>query len=127
MEYLNGVWQDSNFFTNVPGGIHQVVVNDKKGCGLVSKEITVLSIPKFFTPNNDSYNDVWIVKGMESYPNSDLKIFDRYGKLIKELTPGSTGWDGSFNGQELPSSDYWFVLKLDPTSQEKRGHFSLKR
>ncbi|WP_374505542.1 T9SS type B sorting domain-containing protein [Flavobacterium sp.] len=127
IDYLNGVWQDSNFFTNVPGGIHQVVVNDKKGCGLVSKEITVLSIPKFFTPNNDSYNDVWIVKGMESYPNSDLKIFDRYGKLIKELTPGSTGWDGSFNGQELPSSDYWFVLKLDPTSQEKRGHFSLKR
>ena len=127
IDYLNGVWQDSNFFTNVPGGIHQVVVNDKKGCGLVSKEITVLSIPKFFTPNNDSYNDVWIVKGMESYPNSDLKIFDRYGKLIKELTPESTGWDGSFNGQELPSSDYWFVLKLGPTSQEKRGHFSLKR
>ncbi len=127
MDYLNGVWQDSNFFTNVPGGIHQVVVNDKNGCGLVSKEITVLSIPKFFTPNNDSYNDVWIVKGMESYPNSDLKIFDRYGKLIKVLAPGSTGWDGTFNGQELPSSDYWFVLKLDPTSPEKRGHFSLKR
>lgn len=127
IDYLNGVWQDSNFFTNVPGGIHQVIVNDKNGCGVASQEITVLSIPKFFTPNNDSYNDVWIVKGMESYPNSDLKIFDRYGKLIKELTPGSTGWDGTFNGQELPSSDYWFVLKLDPTSPEKRGHFSLKR
>jgi gliding motility-associated-like protein len=127
IDYLNGVWQDSNFFTNVPGGIHQVIVNDKNGCGVASQEITVLSIPKFFTPNNDSYNDVWIVKGMESYPNSNLKIFDRYGKLIKELTPGSTGWDGTFNGQELPSSDYWFVLKLDPTSPEKRGHFSLKR
>ncbi|MEY4963945.1 MAG: hypothetical protein RLZZ323_1264 [Bacteroidota bacterium] len=127
MDYLNGVWQDSNFFSNVPGGIHQVVVNDKNGCGLVSKEITVLSIPKFFTPNNDGFNDFWTVKGMESYPNSDLKIFDRYGKFIKELTPGSTGWDGTFNGQELPSSDYWFVLKLDLTSPEKRGHFSLKR
>ena len=127
MDYLNGVWQDSNFFTNVPGGIHQVLVNDKNGCGLVSKEITVLSIPKFFTPNNDGFNDFWTVKGMESYPNSDLKIFDRYGKFIKELTPGSTGWDGTFNGQELPSSDYWFVLKLDLTSPEKRGHFSLKR
>ena len=127
MDYLNGVWQDSNFFTNVPGGIHQVLVNDKNGCGITSQEITVLSIPKFFTPNNDSYNDVWIVKGMESYPNSYLKIFDRYGKLIKELTPGSAGWDGTFNGQELPSSDYWFILKLDPSSPEKRGHFSLKK
>ena len=127
MDYLNGVWQDSNFFNNVPGGIHQVFVNDKNGCGLVSKEITVLSIPKFFTPNNDSYNDFWIVKGMESYPNSELRIFDRYGKLLKELTPNSVGWDGTFNGHELPASDYWFVFKLDATSTEKRGHFSLKR
>ncbi len=127
MDYLNGVWQDSNFFNNVPGGIHQVFVNDKNGCGVVSKEITVLSIPKFFTPNNDSYNDFWIVKGMESYPNSELRIFDRYGKLLKELTPNSVGWDGTFNGHELPASDYWFVFKLDATSTEKRGHFSLKR
>jgi gliding motility-associated-like protein len=127
MDYLNGLWQDSNFFSNVPGGIHQVFVNDKNGCGLVSKEITVLSIPKFFTPNNDGYNDFWTVKGMISYPTSELRIFDRYGKLIKELTPNSLGWDGTFNGQELPSSDYWFVFKLDAISSEKRGHFTLKR
>jgi gliding motility-associated-like protein len=127
MDYLNGIWQDSNFFSNVPGGIHQVFVNDKNGCGLVSKEITVLSIPKFFTPNNDGYNDFWTVKGMISYPTSELRIFDRYGKLIKELTPNSLGWDGTFNGQELPASDYWFVFKLDTISSEKRGHFSLIR
>jgi gliding motility-associated-like protein len=127
MDYLTGLWQDSNFFSNVPGGIHQVVVNDKNGCGLVSKEITVLSIPKFFTPNNDSYNDLWTVKGMISYPNAELRIFDRYGKFLKELRPTSLGWDGTFNGQELPASDYWFVFKIDATAPEKRGHFTLKR
>ncbi len=127
IDYLNGVWQDSNFFNNVPGGVHQVFVNDKNGCGIVSKEITILSIPKFFTPNNDSYNDFWTVKGMISYPNAELRIFDRYGKLLKELTPNSMGWDGTFNGQELPASDYWYVFKMDATAPEKRGHFSLKR
>jgi gliding motility-associated-like protein len=127
MDYLNGIWQDSNLFTNVPGGIHQVLINDKNGCGLVSKEITVLSIPKFFTPNNDGYNDYWTVKGMISYPTAELRIFDRYGKLLKELRPNSIGWDGTFNGQPLPASDYWFVFKLDANTPEKRGHFSLKR
>ena len=127
MDYLNGIWQDSNLFTNVPGGIHQVFVNDKNGCGLVSKEITVLSIPKFFTPNNDGFNDYWTVKGMLSYPTAELRIFDRYGKLLKELRPTSTGWDGTFNGQPLPASDYWFVFKLDANTPEKRGHFTLKR
>jgi gliding motility-associated-like protein len=127
MDYLNGLWQDSNFFSNVPGGIHEIFVNDKNGCGVVSKEITVLSIPKFFTPNNDSYNDFWTVKGMISYPNAELRIFDRYGKLLKELRSTSLGWDGTFNGQELPASDYWYVFKMDATAPEKRGHFSLKR
>lgn len=127
IDYLNGLWQDSNFFSSVPGGIHQVLVNDKNGCGIVTKEITVLSIPKFFTPNNDSYNDFWTVKGMISYPNSELRIFDRYGKFLKELRPTSLGWDGTFNGQELPASDYWYVFKMDATAPEKRGHFTLKR
>jgi gliding motility-associated-like protein len=127
MDYLNGIWQDTNYFTNVPGGIHQVLVNDKNGCGLVSKEITVLSIPKFFTPNNDGFNDYWTVKGMISYPTAELILFDRYGKLIKELNSDSLGWDGTFNGQELPASDYWFVFKMDATAPEKRGHFTLKR
>lgn len=127
MDYMNGIWQDSNFFTNVPGGVHQVFINDKNGCGVVSKEITVLSIPKFFTPNNDGFNDYWTVKGMISHPAAQLRIFDRYGKMIKELQPFSIGWDGTFNGEELPSSDYWYVLKLEANTPEKRGHFSLKR
>jgi gliding motility-associated-like protein len=64
---------------------------------------------------------------MISYPNAELRIFDRYGKLLKELRPTSLGWDGTFNGQELPASDYWYVFKMDATAPEKRGHFSLKR
>ena len=66
------------------------------------------------------------IKIKYDYPERGY-IYDRYGKLVKELSPNSIGWDGTFNGQELPASDYWYVFKMDATAPEKRGHFSLKR
>ena len=124
-----GFWQDSNFFTNVPAGIHEVFVNDKNGCGLISRTIAIVGAPKFFTPNNDGYNDFWSIKGVNATFNSKsiIYIFDRYGKLIKQWIPNSNqGWDGTFNGNLLPSDDYWFTLILEDGRQAK-GHFSLKR
>jgi gliding motility-associated-like protein len=48
------------------------------------------------------------------------------GKLLKQLSPYSKGWDGTFFGNPLPSDDYWFTVKLED-GRESRGHFSLKR
>ena len=125
----SGFWQDSNFFDNVPAGIHEVFINDKNGCGVVSKTIAIIGAPKFFTPNNDGYNDYWSIKGVNATYNSKsiIYIFDRYGKLIKQWVPYlNQGWDGTFNGAPLPSDDYWFTLKLED-GREAKGHFSLKR
>lgn len=84
-----------------------------------------LPFPKFFTPNNDGYNDTWTVDPIYLSKNSSIKIFDRYGKLLKELSINSA-WDGTYIGQNLPSSDYWFVVtRLD--GSEFKSHFSLKR
>ena len=123
----NNFWQDSNFFDNVPAGIHKVFVNDKNGCGFVSKEIVVVGIPKYFTPNNDSYNDVWGIKGIIKYPLAEVQLFDRYGKYLKTLNALHPNWDGTFNGKLLPASDYWYVITLDKNTPPIRGHFSLKR
>lgn len=125
----SGYFQDSNIFNNVPAGIHEVFINDKNGCGIVSKTIAVVGIPKFFTPNSDGYNDYWSPKGVNAAFNSKstIYIFDRYGKLLKQWVPGTTeGWDGTFNGNPLPSDDYWYTIKLED-SREAKGHFSLKR
>jgi gliding motility-associated-like protein len=125
----NGFWQDSNFFDNVPAGIHDIYINDKNNCGVVSKTIAVIGAPKFFTPNNDGYNDYWSLKGVNETFNSKsiIYIFDRYGKLLKQWVPVSDqGWDGLFNGNPLPTDDYWFTLKLED-GREVKGHFSLKR
>ena len=81
--------------------------------------------PKFFTPNGDGYNDTWAIKYSHIEPNLKVDIFDRYGKLLKRLT-NKNSWDGKYNGYELPSTDYWFVVTRE-NGKEYRGHFNMKR
>ncbi len=94
-----------------------------------SFNITIFSgeylIPKFFTPNNDNYNDTWIVYDSTGMFTS-INIFDRYGKLLKTLLPGNFEWDGRFNGNLMETNDYWFVINRDANIPLK-GHFTLKR
>ncbi|UQD57434.1 T9SS type B sorting domain-containing protein [Flavobacterium sp. K5-23] len=123
-----GPFQKSNFFENVSAGIHEVYIIDKKGCGTISKSIAVIGVPKFFTPNGDGYNDYWNLKGVNANFNSKsiIYIFDRYGKLLNQIIPSDTGWDGTFNSQPLSSDDYWYTVKLED-GREAKGHFTLKR
>ena len=120
-------FQDSNIFSDVPGGLQTAYVREKSGCGGITQDFVVLVFPAFFTPNNDSYNDFWEVTGMENYPQAQVTIFDRYGKLIAQLNTSKMSWDGTFNKILLPASDYWYALKIDDTKPILRGHFSLKR
>ena len=123
-----GPYQVSNLFENVAAGIHDIYIIDKNGCGTTTKQIAVIGVPKFFTPNGDGYNDYWNIKGVNASFSSKsiLYIFDRYGKLLKQVSPSSQGWDGTLNGEPLPADDYWFTLKLED-GREAKGHFSLKR
>lgn len=124
---IDGInFQDSNYFTNLLGGVYTVYVRDKKGCGQDSKEVTVIDYPKFFTPNFDGYNDHWHVLGIDKYVNSTVMIFDRYGKLLKQLSSSDIGWDGTYNGDEMMSNDYWFKADLG-NGTVFSGHFTLKR
>jgi gliding motility-associated-like protein len=120
--------QASNVLVNVPAGIHTVYVKDKNGCPTASQVISILGIPKFFTPNGDGFNDVWNVKGISIrfHPGTRTLVFDRYGKLIKQITISDAGWDGTLNGQPLPSDDYWYVVEFDD-GRIFKGHFALKR
>ena len=124
----NGSYQTDAIFTNVSAGIHTVYIKDLNGCGVEKKEVAVLGIPNFFTPNQDDYNDYWNIKGANASLNSKtiIYIFDRYGKLIKQISPQNRGWDGTFNGQPMPASDYWYAIQLEDGRMIK-GHFALKR
>lgn len=121
-------YQISNIFYNVSSALYTVYVKDTNDCGIAEKEISLLGIPKYFTPNNDGYNDYWNINGISTTYNAKttISIFDRYGKLIKEILPLSKGWDGVYNGKNAPSTDYWYVINLED-GRTFKGHFSLKR
>ena len=120
-------YQSSNVFFNVPSGLQTAFVREINLCSNDSQTFIVLIAPKYFTPNGDTYNDFWEVKGLNNYPKAEVSIFDRYGKLISVLNITKPTWDGKFNNNLLAADDYWYVLRIDDTKPEKRGHFSLKR
>ncbi|WP_422105313.1 T9SS type B sorting domain-containing protein [Winogradskyella sp.] len=124
----NGPYQDSNVFEDVRPGLYTVFVRDRNNCGITEELVSVIGFPKFFTPNNDDTNDFWQVKGIsrQFQPNTSILIFDRHGKLLKELDPLGPGWDGTYNGAKMPSSDYWFKVELQD-GRTFTSHFSLKR
>ncbi|WP_179315691.1 T9SS type B sorting domain-containing protein [Winogradskyella undariae] len=120
--------QESNFFNNVAMGYHTVTIIDLNGCANITKDVLVVDIPKFFTPNADGDFDTWHIIGIETIPGTIINIFDRYGKRMKQLTSTSPGWDGYYNGQRMPTSDYWYIaeIKRGSIAFEVKGHFTLK-
>ena len=113
--------------------------------------MNIIDYPRYFTPNADGYNDYWNIFGLANQGGAEIYIFDRYGKLIKQISSQSEGWDGTYNGNPLPADDYWFtvtfeedIIKIEtfdnpitgetetlevPTTiqREFKAHFSLKR
>lgn len=125
----DGAFQSSNVFTNVSSGSHTVKVNDVNGCTNLSQNVFIIGYPKFFTPNGDGYNDSWNLNGLSDQPLAKIYIFDRYGKLIKQISSVGEGWDGTYTGQIMPATDYWFTVEYSELSTTKvfKSHFSLLR
>ncbi len=126
---LDGIsYQDSPYFDKVEPGIMTAYVRDKNGCGIASREITVLGYPKFFTPNGDGINDFWQITGVndEFEPDALIAIYDRFGSMVAQISPSSPGWSGKSNAFMYPASDYWFRVILR-NGREFKGHFALKR
>lgn len=124
---LDGLqYQHSPIFDHLSGGDYTIYVREINGCGILQESVTILDFPKFFTPNNDGFHDVWTLKGSTTKVY-DLYIHDRYGKLLKQIrTSGKAGWDGTYRGENLPSDDYWFKVVFED-GFVKTGHFTLKR
>ncbi len=130
-------YQDSAVFYDVPVGDYVIVVRNKFGClpiEIRSELIQLLDFPLFFTPNGDRVHDTWNIINLEDQAGSALiYIFDRHGKLLKQLRSNAEGWDGTYNGVSMPSSEYWFRVEFnepgDPNMRRRvfTGSFSLIR
>lgn len=129
--YFEG-FQNSNRFTGLSVERHTIYVRDKNGCGEdevdISPDLAAAGFPAFFTPNGDGVNETWnyIPNPTSGLSIREIAIFDRQGKLLAKFGPGGLGWDGTYGGNLMPESDYWFRA----TTKEGEvitGHFALKR
>lgn len=106
-------WQISNKFENLKNDVFTVFVKNVYDCRLGSKTFTIFSLSNIFSPNDDGSNDTWKVTGIEHYPNSQIKIVDKNGRMVvNTITQKGFEWDGKFNGHKLPSDSYWYQIKL---------------
>ncbi|WP_179009274.1 T9SS type B sorting domain-containing protein [Winogradskyella forsetii] len=125
----NGPWQDGTLFTDVSPGQHHITARDRNGCGTTTEPAFIIDYPLYFTPNGDGQNETWNIESIGS--SAKIYIFDRYGKLLKQISPDGTGWDGTYNGSAMPTNGYWFTVEYDePLTGERkefRAHFTLKR
>ncbi|TDP57876.1 T9SS type B sorting domain-containing protein [Flavobacterium dankookense] len=122
-------------FIGVGAGIHTVYVKDINNCEkIITTEVYLMNIPKFFSPNEDGINDHWKIKGLSRkfYSSAEILIFDRYGTILHkmDMQQNQFGWSGVKNDRKLPATDYWYTLTLvDLQGKQtiKKGHFSLIR
>ncbi|WP_298480645.1 T9SS type B sorting domain-containing protein [uncultured Maribacter sp.] len=132
----NGPFQESNSFSDLLGGLHIAYARNSEGCGRTIESIPflIINFPTVFTPNSDGFNDNWNIIGLDNInysTNVTISIFDRYGKLLAQIDPYGLGWDGTFKGKHMPSTDYWFIVNYTDVNSNKKvnfnGHFSLIR
>lgn len=88
-----------------------------------------LQIPNYFSPNGDGVNDKWTIEALkDAYPKSQVQIYNQIGKLIIEyLGKDFDGWDGTYLGQPMPSTDYWYKIYIEEKRKYLLGHFTLIR
>ncbi|WP_234110675.1 T9SS type B sorting domain-containing protein [Chryseobacterium sp. R2A-55] len=109
----HGIFQSSNIFQDLSNGNHTVMVKTTGGCLIGSITFTIFNVSNVITPNQDGINDTWKIEGIENYPGSEIKIIDRYGTTVLEVTTnGIFEWDGKSNSRNLPTGSYWYQVKI---------------
>lgn len=123
---------DDNKFYITQTDTYIVRVIDENGCEVTTEifmEFIDIEIPTFFTPDGDGLNDYWLPRNIEQFPNIFIKIYDRYGRQVYELEDNEEGWDGLYQDYDLPTGDYWYLIKLNGENDQREmvGHFTLYR
>jgi len=125
---LNGIlWQSSPVFYGLQPNDYEFFVRDYTGCYSEKFDFTFFIVPNFISPNGDGINDQWTVRGMSQFPDANIQIFDRYGKIFvnRKINSAEILWDGRYMGNPVPSGTYWYILSLNETHKIS-GHINVR-
>ena len=108
-------------------------VNAANNSASVSVDPICLTVYNEFTPNNDGANDLFRIDCIESYPNNELKVYNRYGSLVYSKQHYENDWNGTANvsgvinrGDMLPTGTYFYVIDIG-NGTVKKGWLSVMR
>lgn len=126
-----GEWTEDTHLTGLKYTVHTITVQDANGCVLNDTFVVkdpALEFPIWFSPNKDGEFENWTVPGIQkTYPEAEFTIYDRWGKKLVEFKGEDEGWDGTYNGVAMPSTDYWYECLIREIDKVYKGHFTLIR
>jgi gliding motility-associated-like protein len=119
---------------NLPSDWHSVQVVDILGCDLTDSAfvdinpIACIDPVNTFTPNEDNYNETWMIDNMYLYPEFNMQIFNKWGNLVHNIDKEFTPWEGTYLGEALPSGVYYWIIKLNNKDNEVlKGNITIIR
>lgn len=123
-------WSSDDVIADIHfGRTYTLQVRDAYGCigdSIYTTPTYDIKIPTYFTPNGDGISDNFSVVNLDKYPNSTISIYDRFGKLLVKISGADfQGWDGTYNGHVMPSTDYWYEINIEELDKVYTGHFTL--
>jgi len=130
-------WDDPNMQTTaiatnlVSSETYTVIVTDSIGCTLSTEVFIEPTIGCFYitnaiTPNGDGSNDLWLIGGLEFFPNAKVQVFNRWGQVVFESTGYPSAWDGSYKGEPLPVADYYYIIDYSEEADPIMGTVTIK-
>jgi len=133
-EYLWSTNSTDHEINELLGGLYTITVTDLVGCvkdttlEMTVIDIECLEVPNAFTPNNDAINDEWQIKNIYLYPDASVQVFNKWGKIVYEITNGYTDyWDGTKNGYDLPAATYYYIIKIREDIHPYTGPITIVR
>ena len=84
-------------------------------------------IPNVFSPNGDGINDTWQLQYLNSYPNCEVDVYNRYGQHIFHSNGYNKPWDGTFNGSPLPVATYYYTINTKKHTHVFSGSVTIIR
>jgi gliding motility-associated-like protein len=129
MSYLWSTGESQSSITVIKPGEYAATVTGANTCILTDTiQISLkVDVPNFFTPNGDGFNDTWSPKIFYHYPEADIKIYNRFGKLIASYRGIDPGWNGTYNGRPLEPDTYWYLIDLKNGIKPFTGSITIKR
>lgn len=124
----------SYFIDSLYEGEYFVTVRDFNNCEftagpitLIDDDVDCLHFPAAFSPNGDGYNDEWFIENIQLYPKSVVQIYNRWGQLLYEKKGIDGYWDGTYNGDPVPTGVYIYMIILNNDEETRTGTITLIR